>query len=125
MNRNDRSKFLLYMEPKKEEKSAQPIDDQLTKLLSMAIRKAKKGTSNYSNLNEDALFHVSAGFRGSHKTDCGESSDNHDYQLQNEMVVNSLAPFYARWYRNSISKNDWQKLVDLGAFYGQDINPPY
>ena len=121
MHRNDKSKFLLYMEPKKEEKSSQPIDDDVTILLTLAVRKAKSGAANYSELKEPPSFREGGGWKGFHTTDCGERSDNKDHQLQNGMITNSLAPFYVRWYRNSIHQNDWNKIINLGAFYGTDV----
>ena len=52
MHRNDKSKYLLYIEPKKEEKLKEPINDELTELMEMALSKAKAGTSRYSHLDD-------------------------------------------------------------------------
>ena len=116
MNRDDKSKFLLYIEPKKEEKSKEPVIDNITNVLTFALSKAKKGAGNYSNRIGVEDFY-DTNWRGSHKTECGAPSDNHDYLLENGMITNSLAPFYAMWYRNSIKKNDMDKIEKLVDFY--------
>lgn len=117
MIRDDDSVFLLYMEPKKEEKSKEPIDDEMTSTMIFALNRAESGIANYSKANEDAKFESQNGWRGFHITDCGEWSENYDFQLENGMITNSLAPFYLRWYRNSISKNDMKKMEKLMEFY--------
>jgi len=123
MHRNDTSKFLLYIEPKKEEKLRDPINDELTKLMELAFSKAKRGSANYSDIKEPEKF-TNDGWRGWHETDCGEDSDNHDYFLENGMIVNSLCVFYVQKYRHSIHENDWNKLVELGKFYGVNVQLP-
>lgn len=123
MHRNDKSKFLLYIEPKKEEKLIEPINDELTKLMGLAFSQAKRGAANYSDIDEPENF-KDDGWRGWHDTDCGETSDNHDYLLQNGLIVNSLCVFYVKWYRNSIHENDWNKLKQLGNYYDVDIQLP-
>jgi hypothetical protein len=57
MHRNDKSRFLLYIEPSKNEKSLEPILDNITLLLEHAFSKAKKGNANYSEIDNDAEFH--------------------------------------------------------------------
>lgn len=119
MHRDDNSQFLLFIEPLKDEKTVEPVEDEYTTLMEMSLTKAKKGTSNYSRIGEDVSFREGSGFRGLHMTDCGTRSSNVDFQLENGMVTNSLAAFYLRWYRNSIESNDWDKLNQLKAFYAQ------
>jgi len=124
MYRNDTSKFLLYIEPKKEEKLKNPIEDKLTDLMELSFNKSKTGSANYSDVNEKEYFHQNDGWRGWHSTDCGEKTTNHDYELENGMIVNSLCIFYVKWYRNSIHENDWKKLIELGKFYNIFIQSP-
>ena len=93
--------FLLYIEPKKEDKLSIPIDDDLTKMMEMALSKAKP-TSRY---------------KGWHTTDCGQRSDNREYLLENGMQTNSLAPFYLKWYRYSIPESEMKKVNKLASFY--------
>ena len=124
MHRNDDSLFLLYIEPRKEEKLKEPIDDDVTRLMELAYSKSTSGGANYSSLNEIPRFTFKDGWRGWHSTECGEESDNHDHILQNGMIVNSLCVFYVRWYRNSIHENDWNKLKSLGEFYGINVELP-
>ena len=47
MHRNDNSKYLLYIEPKSSEKLQNPIEDELTQLMEMALSKSKRGAANY------------------------------------------------------------------------------
>ena len=132
MHREDNSKYLLYIEPKANEKLTNPIDDELTQLMEMALSKAKIGGARYSNLDDlgdghDIIwrettqrvpsFMEGAGFMGMHTTECGEWSDNHDYLLENGMITNSLATFYLRWYRNSIPESEIKKLEQLKKYY--------
>ena len=117
MHRNDFSNFLLYIEPPLEEKLKVPIEDEITKLMEYALSKAKKGAANYSELHKEPRFDIGNGWRGWHTAACGEKSTNYDYLLENGMITNSLAPFYLRWYRNSIELLDFNKLFDLQVFY--------
>jgi hypothetical protein len=117
MHREDRSKYLLFIEPPKKEKLAEPVEDELVKLMEMAITKAETGVSSYMNEKDGGNFRKSSGYKGFHQTDCGETSSNKDYLLENEMITNSLAPFYLRWYRNSIPESEIEKLMSLKKFY--------
>lgn len=123
MHREDTSLYLLYIEPKLEEKLSDPIEDELVQLMEMALSKAKQGGSMYSNKENNGLidgkpaFRTGSAFKGSHRTECGERSSNCDYLLENYMITNSLAPFYLRWYRNSIPESEMIKLKKLKDFY--------
>ena len=118
MKRDDNSKFLLYIEPKKSEKLTVPFDDELVHLMEHAFIKAKSDTANYSDLNNNGeSFDEEDGYMGVHTTECGKHSDNHDFLLENGMITNSLCAFYLRWYRNSISQSDMLKLQSLKEFY--------
>lgn len=137
MHREDNSKYLLYIEPKAIEKLKNPIDDELTELMEMAISKAEEGTANYSSLDDmgDGYDWVYGGvtkripshrtgsaYKGVHRTGCGEISSNVDYLLENGMITNSLAPFYVRWYRYSIPESEMNKLKELQKFYKKNKN---
>ena len=52
MHREDDSKYLLYIEPKLEDRLKEPIDDDLVKMMEMALSKSIKGTAYYSNLDD-------------------------------------------------------------------------
>lgn len=132
MIRDDKSLYLLFIEPRSSEKLLNPIDDELTQVMEIALSKAKKGTSNYSDLDDMGhgietfmkgqnfilpSFHENSAYCGMHRTHCGETSDCVDYLLENGMITNSLAAFYVRWYRNSISQNDMNKILELKKFY--------
>lgn len=124
MHRNDKSNFLLYIEPSIEDKLIRPIDDELIDLMELAFSKSQVGSANYSGINDEESFHMESGWSGSHQTLCGENSSNHDYLLENGMIVNSLCCFYVKWYRNSIHENDWEKLKKLSEFYNIKISIP-
>ena len=123
MHREDTSLYLLYIEPKLEDKLQEPIEDELVSLVEMALSKAKKGASFYNNKHNNGLidgrpaFSEGVAFKGVHRTLCGEISNNCDYLLENYMITNSLAPFYLRWYRNSIPESEMIKLKKLQDFY--------
>jgi hypothetical protein len=110
MHRNDNSKYLLYIEPKASEKLQNPIEDELTELMEMALSKSKGGGANYSDLEDSGSFREGSAWRGTHRTECGQRSSNCDFLLENGMITNSLAPFYLKWYRYSIPENDMRKL---------------
>lgn len=121
MHRDDRSKFILYIEPKKEDKLKEPIEDNLTKLMEMALSKSEEGTGSYSDTTGEARFRSGSGYKGMHRTECGQVSSNKDYLLENGMITNSLAPFYLRWYRYSIPESDMIKLKELANFYNVNL----
>lgn len=119
MHREDDSKYLLYIEPKASEKLDEPVDDELTELMEMALSKAKSGSSRYMIRSDQGSFSNNNAWRGSHRTECGERSSNTDYLLENGMITNSLAPFYVKWYRYSIPESEMKKLEKLREFYNQ------
>jgi hypothetical protein len=55
MHRDDKSKYLLYLEPKKEDKLKEPINDEYTELMEMALSKSKKGASRYMDTNDNGV----------------------------------------------------------------------
>ena len=118
MHRNDNSKYLLYIEPKASEKLQNPIEDELTQLMEMALSKSKRGAANYSDLKDTGdSFQEGNAWKGIHRTDCGQGSANCDFLLENGMITNSLAPFYLKWYRYSIPENDMKKIEELKKYY--------
>ncbi len=121
MHRDDKSKFLLYIEPNVEDKLTNPIEDKLTKLVEMALSKSERGTANYSDKDNEPKFRKGSGYKGTHSSPCGERSSNNDYLLENGMITNSLAPFYLKWYRYSIPENDMLKLKELSKFYNYEL----
>jgi len=117
MHRIDNTCFMLFIEPKKEEKLKTPLDDEISRIMKVALEEAKRGTSNYSRPNEMPYFFESLGYKGYHRTDCGERSYPADYLLENEMITNSLAAFYLRYYRNSIPESEMLKVQKVVAYY--------
>lgn len=117
MHREDNSNYLLFIEPKKEDKLKDPINDELTELMEMALSKSLKGVSMYSTTLDKGSFREGVGYKGFHRTECGERSSSCDYLLQNGMITNSLAPFYLRWYRYSIPESEMLKVKKLKEYY--------
>ena len=117
MHREDNSKYLLFIEPKASEKLKEPINDDLTKMMEMALSKAKEGVSGYSTISDKGKFREHCAYKGTHHTECGQRSSNCDYLLENGMIANSLAPFYLKWYRYSIPETEMEKVLELEKFY--------
>lgn len=121
-HRDDKSKFLLYIDPEPSDKLETPIDDEMTKVVEYALSRAQTGSANYSDKNGPERFRPGSGYKGCHGTRCGQRSSSHDYLLENGMITNSLAPYYVKWYRYSIPENDMIKLNGLMEFYkGKDL----
>lgn len=123
MHREDDSNYLLYIEPKKKDKVAIPLEDDLTQLMELALKEAKEGVASYSKIASNGDdFNEGSGYKGWHSTDCGEHSSNKDYLLKNGMITNSLAAFYVKYYRNAIPKSEMLKLNKLKEFYNTESN---
>lgn len=117
MCRVDNSRFLLYIEPRKEEKSEFPLDDEISQIMILALTEAKTGIANYAKINEPPRFVSGSGYKGYHVTDCGKNSTSNDYLLGNGMITNSLAAFYLQNYRDSIPETEMKKVSEVVAFY--------
>ena len=117
MNRIDNSVFLLYIEPRKEDKSPIPLEDEISEIMVRAIYESVSGTANYSSTNEPERFRSGSGYRGVHTTSCGKRSSNNDYLLKNGMITNSLCVYYLVYYRDSIPKSEMDKVYELVNFY--------
>jgi hypothetical protein len=115
MHRIDNSKFLLFIEPKRTEKSAVPIDDEWTELMERVMKTAPTGTSGYGELDCTGEGGIDVGhkWRGCHIADDGEGGWNFEYLLPGGYITNKLAPHYLRYYRNSIPESEWDKLRDM------------
>ena len=113
MHRIDNSRFLLYIEPKAEEKSKEPLNDEITLEVERIFKNAKVGAADYSNLKSNGNFQEGSGWRGWHTTECGEHSGNKDYLLENGMITNSLCVFYLQHYREAIPKSEMDKVMEL------------
>lgn len=116
MHRIDNSRFLLYIEPKAEQKRETPLNDEITKTVEMCFNKAKSGTADYRNIESNGNFRENGGWKGWHTVDCGERSNGHDYLLGNGMITNSLCVFYLRYYRDVIPESEMDKVRDLRAW---------
>lgn len=117
MHRTDDSNYVLYIEPPAGEKLEHPIVDKLTSVMEHALSKCISGVAQYSDVNDSGTFNDGLGYKGFHRSECGQMSDNHDHLLENGMITNSLAPFYLKYYRNSIPSTELEKVEKLFKFY--------
>jgi len=129
MVRDDKTKFLLYMEPELDKKSQIAINDEYTTLLRAAMVDAKKGTSNYKDpglpdpvFNEGKTYWPMLGIPAGHTCSDGIKSTNYDLLLPGGYITNSLCVHYMMFFRSSITHNDWEKLKDLQRVYGRVQN---
>ena len=122
MHREDDSNYLLYIEPRKEEKLDIPIHDEWSKLVDYALSKSQFGAARYDDLTDTGHISLGNSYRGIHRTECGMYSSCRDYLLENGMITNSLCIFYLQWYRNSIPTSEWKKLNKLYEFYKISLN---
>lgn len=118
MHREDDSCFVLYIEPYPDQKSAEPIDDELTRKLEAALGQAKKGIASYDDLKVGFglgkdFFSEGGGYRGFHLTPDYEVASSSDYLLPNGLITNAAAVHYVRWYRAAIPACDLKKLATL------------
>jgi hypothetical protein len=130
--------FLLYINPPASEKLIEPIEDELVQIVEDVISKGIKGSGDYSgsrlhlfqtdpqfkkhldadpSLIEKIKHYDGSMYMGMHFTECGEKSACYDLLLENGMVTNTLSPFYLKWYRNSIPKEEMEKVYKLIEFY--------
>lgn len=123
MKRDDKSKFLLFIEPTIEQKSAIMMDDEYTMLMRVALGEGVFGTSNYDEPGEpEVLFDKSSRYKGVHHTEDTMASANYDILLPNGMVTHSLCVHYLLWFREAIPASDWDKLKELQRHYGRSVN---
>jgi len=114
MHRIDNSKFLLYIEPTIDQKSKLPVNDNITKVVELALNKSIKGVAHYSDIDDDgSKFRKGGGWKGWHTTDCGQRSSSNDYLLGNGMITNNLCVFYLQYYRNAIPESEMNKVMKL------------
>lgn len=130
MVKQDNSRFLLFIEPKKEEKSKDPTIDTLESRMESVIQSGERGILLEEGGGE-YLFDKGNTWRGFHTTDCGEKSSNQDILLENGMITNSLAVFYLTWYRDSIPNRDIEMLqsmlqlsdLEVSEYFPQPVKP--
>ena len=97
-----------------------PVVDIITTILDFAVSDSIKGASRYSDMECNGCFFPGSGFKGSHGTDCGERSTNTDYLLRSGHITNSLAPYYLKWYRNSIPQSEFKKIAEVLYAYADE-----
>lgn len=129
MERDDKTKFLLFIEPKIEQKARIAMNDEFATLLRAACADAKRGTSNYKEpglpepvFNEGKSYWPMLGIPAGHVCCDGVRSANYDLLLPGGFITNTLCVHYIMFYRSCINGNDWEKLKDLQRTYGRIQN---
>jgi len=117
MVRLDNPRFLLFIEPKKEQRSVVAIKDEFVDVMKLAFERSVRGVSNYARVDEAPNFRPGSGKMGVHKTECGQRSSTNDYLLENGMITNSLCVFYLEYYREAIPESEMKKVIELIHFY--------
>jgi hypothetical protein len=117
MHREDKSKYLLYVEFNPKDKCEFAVEDELTTCIEQMMERAKEGSSFYSIIEDNGTFHENSGYRGCHQNLDGSKSTNKCYLLPNGMITNSLAPYYVKWYRYAIPETEKEKLKELYNFW--------
>ena len=119
VHRADKTKYFLFIEPDPSQKSAQPVNDDLTASLQAAMQQAVKGTSHYANLRDKGESFQTANdgsYRGMHFAADGQVSDTYDYLLPNGFITNSLCVHYVQYYRQALPKTELNKLRALHEY---------
>lgn len=118
MSHNTENKYaLLYIEPIGEP-SENPIYDELFENLQKLLDNSNFGCFWYMEKNPANFdFRLGGSFRGFHITKCGKCSSK-DYLIGEQLVTNSLAPYYVSHYRSEIPKTEWNKLKNLFLEHG-------
>jgi len=123
MHRNDNSNYFLYIEPSLQEKSLEPVNDIYTEAIEYFFNKSTRGCGWFSNLKSNGVddFTVGFAYKGCHSCSDGEQSSNVDYLLENGYITNSLCVHYVRWFRNSITGFNLEKLEILKKLYENKV----
>ena len=126
MHRTDTSNYFLFIEPDASQKSAQPVQDELTASVQAAFDSSTMGTSRYNDLDDvPGTFRPKAGtYRGFHIAQDGAISDTSDYLLPNGFITNSLCVHYVQYYRQSLPTTELTKLQALHDFMMQTEKTP-
>ena len=117
MHREDKSKYLLYIEFNPKQKCEFAVEDELTTCIEEMMKAAKEGTSFYNNKEDDGTFHEGGSYKGYQMNLDGSKSTSKCYLLPNGMITNSLAPYYVKWYRYAIPETEKEKLKALYNFW--------
>lgn len=130
MQRDDKTKFLLFVQPTIDQKAQRPINDEFAILLRAAVADAKMGTSNvHEPMQTEVIFKEGKtywqilGIPGVHTCCDGVQSANYDLLLPGGYLTNTLCVHYMMFFRDCITKNDWDKIRDLQRIYGRSQSP--
>lgn len=98
--------MILYIEPEND-RSAEPLIDDLTKQMTAALRKSRPGVMINGMFKDlDSL--------GSHTCVCGAKSDTTEHMLKDEKTLtNSLCVHYLAWHRFEIPQAELDKVTNL------------
>lgn len=89
---------LLFIEPK-QAPSEQPVIDEATRKMGVALRGAREGSA----------------WRGFHVCSCGKMSSNVDLIIEDRFVTNSLAVHYLAHHRAEVPADELADVMTLGT----------
>lgn len=108
----NKSNILLFIEPKND-KSAQPVDDELTLFIEKLLTIAINSNQQSCVVRSDGFIIRGLATMGLHQCRCGEHSHNHDYEIYKDFYTNSLAAHYLRYHRSEVSTEELEKVKKL------------
>ena len=109
------SKVILYFEPKNN-KSTEPIIDELTIKMFNALNNAFKNTAETAGIiGRNNKFQKGISTMGTHECVCGVHSHACDYLLEGGYMTNSLCVHYLAYHRDEVTQDDINKINDLNA----------
>jgi hypothetical protein len=106
-------KQILFIRPQLTSKDLVGIDDYLVSGMQALIDKAKNGIIQWDPNKREHYFSERGAYRGFHVTPCGERSSNRNYLIADNIITNSLAPFYLKHYRSSIPEEEMTIVKQL------------
>ena len=129
MIRDDKTFFLLFIEPPLDKKAQRPLNDEYAQILRVACGEAKFGTSNVHEpmqtevkFNQGKHYPPMLGVPGVHTCCDGIQSTNYDLLLPGGYLTNSLCVHYMMFFRDCIPQNDWEKIKEIQRLYGRVLD---
>lgn len=109
-------KWLLFIEPSKPA-SAEPVIDELTKLMTGALCRSTMGVGCSDG------FNIGYSYRGVHTCACGAYSTACDHLLPGGEITNSLAAHYLAYHRAEIPKDQLKRVRQLAKAGIEPVEP--
>jgi hypothetical protein len=116
------SNIILFIHPS-EEKLDIPIIDDLTLKIAFAIENGKTGVVVCELDKETGTANIARNIMtmGYHVCRCGAYSKNADYEIADNLYINSLGAHYVAFHRKDVCVEDLEKIAKLN--YEKDYVP--